>query len=114
MGREVQIIDIPHGEDDLPLSREDILEHLSCESLSQGTFQWDDLKFEVLAECGEHRYWVWSVSDAGEASYAFIVKRPEGGSTLGLFSTNGLSPSDFIAWVQDNFIEQAGNRVVPS
>jgi hypothetical protein len=108
--REVKLVDEPYDEDNLPLPREDVLKHLSYESLSQEAFHWDDLKFEILAECGNHKYWVWSVSDGGEASYAFIVKRPEGGSTLGLFSASGLSASDFVAWVQENFIEQAGVR----
>ncbi len=102
------IIDDPHAEDALPFLRQEVLEHLGYESLSQRTFRWDDLKFEVLAECSDHRYWIWSVSDDEEESYAFVVKRPQGGATIGLMGTSGLSPSEFVEFVQENLIEQAG------
>lgn len=94
---EVQLEDLPEGLDSCPYPLDDVFDYIIQESGDGDLASRDRLVFLRAAKLKDSRAWIWSYCELdGSSCYVHCSQGANGGTSLGIAESNGLSPAQFM------------------
>jgi hypothetical protein len=88
----------PNTAETCPISLEDIVDYLRCESPDGDAVQTSELDFLRTALVADHRYWIWSFRESdGSDCFVTVALSPDGTRCIGYDENDhGLTPEQFM------------------